>query len=71
MLDAKINGFDKWKVENDADTLINAEKIKGDTRKGYLNTVLKEVAKKVKEAKNALLAAKTASNLKKVFGDKK
>ncbi len=67
----KINGFDKWDIESDARTLIDAEKIKMDKRKNYLSTVLGEVNKQTKAAEEALLAAKTATRLKDTFGKKK
>jgi len=64
----KINGFNKWDIESAARTLIDAEKIKADARKGYLKTVMAEVGKQAKAADEAALAAKTAKNLSKVFG---
>ena len=69
--DNKINGFDKWEITNDAETLIKAEKIKNDKRKNYLSTVLTEVDKQVKAAEEALLNARTIQRLGKVFKKKK
>ena len=53
----KINGFDKWDIESAADTLIKAETIRNDKRKGYYGTVQKAVVKKAKDADQAAAVA--------------
>ena len=76
----KINGYDKYDVQDDARTLIKAEEIKASDTK-YYNTVLAEVKKTAKaateaaEAKSAAakeiaLHKKVGKGLKKVFGGK-
>ena len=62
----KINGFDRWDIQSDADTLIKAESIKNDKRKGYYNTVMKEVVKKAKDADDAAATAHKAATKAKV-----
>jgi len=64
----KINGFDKWEIEDSARTLIKAEDIRNDKRKGFYTTVLAELDKQVKAAERAALVAQTARKLNKTFG---
>lgn len=64
----KINGFDKYDIENSARTLIDAEKIRNDKRKEFYPTVLKELDKQIKAAEEAALVAKTAGKLNKIYG---
>lgn len=70
MSDNKINGFDRYEVEDAARTLIKAQSIPNDTRKGFYDTVKKEVAKQAVASKQAAKEAQVASKLHKVF-DKK
>lgn len=67
MAQDRINGFDKWDVEDAARTLIRAEDIRNDTRKGYYSTVLKELDRQVKAAERAALVAATAKKLNQTF----
>lgn len=53
----KINGFDKWEIESAADSLIKAETIRNDKRKGYYDTVQKEVVRKAEDADQAAAVA--------------
>lgn len=64
----KINGFDRYDIEGSARTLIDAEKIRNDKRKGFYSTVLKELAKQVKAAQEAALVAKTTERLARTYG---
>lgn len=60
----KIEGYDKWDVQNDASTLINAEEIKNKDKK-YFAVVMKEVDKKAKaSAEAALVKQEAAASLK-------
>jgi hypothetical protein len=68
MSSSKINGFDKWEVEEAARTLIKAQQIPNDKRKGFYNTVKIEVKKQADAAQKAAVEAKAAVNLHKVFG---
>jgi len=56
----KINGFDRWDIESAADSLIKAESIRNDKRKGFYATVMKEVDKKAKDADDAAVTAHKA-----------
>lgn len=69
-MDNKINGFDRYDVEEAARTLIKAQSIPNDTRKGFYETVKKEVAKQSVAANKAAKEAQVAVKLHKVF-DKK
>lgn len=73
----KIGGYDKWDVQNDASTLINAEEIKKKGDK-YYKVVMSEVQKKAdaataaaskkQEAADTLkLEKKVGEGMKKVF----
>lgn len=74
----KIGGFDKWKVRDSADTLIEAKEIEnGDTK--FYGVVLKEVkkiadaameaaAEKQRAAKDIALAKKVEKKMKKIYG---
>ena len=61
----KINGFDKWDIESAADTLIKAESIRDDKRKGFYETVSKEVVIKAKAADEAAMTANKTVGLTK------
>ncbi len=63
----KINGFDRYDVEEAARTLIKAQAIPNDTRKGFYDTVKKEVVKQAAAAEKAALEAKVASKLHSTF----
>ncbi len=66
----KINGFDRYDVEEAARTLIKAQAIPNDKRKGFYTTVLKEVDKQAAAAEQAAMEAKTAVALHKTFKKK-
>lgn len=66
----KINGFDKYEIEDAARTLITAQKITLDKRKGFYDTVKKELTKQVKAADEAAVVAKVAQKLSETFGSK-
>ncbi len=70
MSDNKINGFDRYDVEEAARTLIKAQAIPNDSRKGFYETVKKEVVKQAAAADEAAKEAQVAVKLHKVF-DKK
>ena len=57
----KINGFDKWEIKNAADSLIAAESIRNDKRKGIYDTVQKQVVEKAKDADQAAVVAHIAA----------
>jgi hypothetical protein len=74
----KIEGLDKWDVESNARTLIDAKKIENGDKKMY-TVVLKEVKKQADAAMEAAaqknlaaeeisLLAKTKKRMGKVFG---
>jgi Skp family chaperone for outer membrane proteins len=70
---SKINGFDRWDVEQWARTLKDAEELQGDAKKlaaatKQLKKEQEENAKTIKSLKKAERNAK--KNLKKVFGKK-
>lgn len=67
MASDKINGFDKYDIEEAARTLIKAQSIPNDTRKGYYDTVKKEVAKQAAASAKATKEAQVAVKLHKVF----
>jgi hypothetical protein len=77
----KIDGFDKWDIEDAARTLISAKKIENEGGKKYA-AILKEVkkqadaameaaAQKDLAAKEISLVAKTKKKMAKVFGKDK
>ena len=51
---------DRWDIESAADSLIKAESIRNDKRKGFYATVMKEVDKKAKDADDAAATAHKA-----------
>ena len=63
----KINGFDRYDIEDAARTLIKAQAIPNDKRKGFYATVQKEVEKQAAAAEKAALEAKVASKLHSTF----
>lgn len=63
MRDQKINGFEKYEVRDAADTLIRAEAIKNDKRKGFYETVKRELVRKTQDAEQAVVNAKSAAGL--------
>jgi hypothetical protein len=67
MSDNKINGFDRYGVEEAARTLIKAQSIPNDPRKGFYDTVKKEVVKQAASANKAAKEAQVAVKLHKVF----
>lgn len=54
----KINGFDRYDIREAVDTLIKAESIRTDSRKGFYETVKKELIKKTEAAEAAAVAAR-------------
>lgn len=63
----KINGFDRYDVEEAARTLIKAQSIPNDSRKGFYDTVKKEVVKQATASEKAAKEAQVAVKLHKVF----
>lgn len=62
---AKKSGYDKYDVESAADTLIRAQTIRADKRKGFYEAVEKEVVKKAEAADRAAVVAKQTVGLTK------
>lgn len=60
---AKKSKWDKWDVESAADTLIRAQSIETDSRKGFYAAVKVELKKKVEAANKAATEAKIADHL--------
>lgn len=70
----KIDGFDRWDVENWARTLRDAQEIQNDSKKlqaatNQLKRDQEETAKTIQQMKKAEKNAR--KNLKKVFGKEK
>ena len=61
--ESKRNGWDKWDVSNAVDTLIRAQEIENDKRKGFYEAVKKELVKKTKAAEEAATAAKARAGM--------
>ena len=67
----KLDGYDKWEIENNARTLIEAEQIRSDPKK------CKVVEKEIQRQRDAAAAALTrkqvedraGARLKKTYGD--
>ena len=68
MSEKKIDGFDKWEVENAARTLIEAQAIEAKPK--FYETVKKELIKQAKAAAAAALEAKVTKGLKKLYPGK-
>ena len=69
MSEKKIDGFDKWEIEQAARTLMEAIEIKGKPKLFAL--AQKESQKIAKLAEKAALEKKTQARLLKMFGKKK
>ena len=63
----KINGFDRYDIEEAARTLIKAQAIPNDSRKDFYDTVKKEIAKQATASTKAAKEAQVAVKLHKVF----
>lgn len=62
----KKDKWDEYDVRHAADTLIEAQTIKVDKRKGFYDAVKKEVVKKAKAADQAAAVANTVATKAKV-----
>ena len=63
---AKKDKYDEYDVRSAADTLIQAQAIKADKRKGFYAAVVKEVAKKAEAADKAAVIANQTVGLTKL-----
>lgn len=61
----KMNSYDKYDVRSAADTLIEAQTIRTDKRKGFYEAVKKEVVKKAEAADRAAVVANQTVGLTK------
>ncbi len=68
MAEEKISGYEKYKVESAARTLIEAQEIESDIK--FYAVVKKELIRQAKAAQAAALEAKVGDKLKKTFGKK-
>lgn len=66
----KTNSYDEYDVSNAADTLIKAQEIPHDKRKGFYDAVKKEVAKKAAASERAALEARATATLHGLFRKK-
>jgi len=62
----KINGFDKYEIEEAARTRIKYQRIMADKRKGFQGAVQKEVDKQAAAAEKEAEAATTARDLNRI-----
>lgn len=60
---SKKNKWDEWDVSNAAETLIKAQSITADPRKGFYAAVKVELKKKVEAANKAAAEARIADKL--------
>jgi len=66
MAATKKDKWDEYDVRSAADTLIQAQSIKADKRKGFYAAVVKEVAKKAEAADKAAVIANQTVGLTKL-----
>jgi len=60
---AKKNKWDEWDISNAAETLIKAQSIEADPRKGFYAAVKVELKRKVEDTNKAAAEARIADKL--------